>query len=108
MASCERVTVCAPQRFPELQLRDEEITDVADTPPSSPSSGYAALSAMGMLDRNLAGAGFLAQEQQLQLLSVSTDAAGLASVGAGAVPYRAGPYCRQLRMRRDAPESPSL
>lgn len=46
---------------------------------------------MGMLDQNMAGAGLLAEEQQLQSLSLSGDASGLwdASVTAGRERFRA-------------------
>lgn len=101
--AAERIRVL--ERFPELQPRDEEITDVAGTyaffaalvlryallangsgsADDAVSCGHVALTAMGMLDQNVAGAGFRAQEQRLQFLSVSGDAAGLweASVEAG-------------------------
>ncbi|MFI2367592.1 hypothetical protein [Streptomyces sp. NPDC018833] len=93
------------ERFPDLQPRDEEVTDVAGTytffaalvlryallangsgsADDAVSCGHVALTAMGMLDQHVAGAGFRTQEQRLQLLSVSGDAAGLweASIDAG-------------------------
>ncbi|MFD8914724.1 hypothetical protein [Streptomyces sp. NPDC059575] len=99
------------ERFPELQPNEEGITDVADTyaffavlslryalsahgsgsADDAVACGHAALTAMGMLDRNLAGAGFLAEEQRLQSLSLSGDASGLwdASVTAGRERFRA-------------------
>ena len=98
------------ERFPELQPDEEGITDVADTyaffavlslryalpahgsgsADDAVSCGHAALTAMGMLDRNVAGAGLLAEEQRLQSLSLSGDAAGLwdASVTAGRERFR--------------------
>ncbi|MEV6654869.1 hypothetical protein [Streptomyces sp. NPDC051219] len=103
--AAERIRVL--ERFPELQPRDEEITDVAGTytffaalvlryallangsgsadDAVSCGCGHVALTAMGMLDQNVAGADFRTQEQRLQFLSVSGDAAGLwgASVEAG-------------------------
>ncbi|MFF8772449.1 hypothetical protein [Kitasatospora sp. NPDC015120] len=92
-------------RFPELQPAEDGITDTADTyaffaclvlryallanssgnADQSVSCGHAVLTAMGMLDQNLAGAAFTADEQRLQSLSASGNAAGLwdASVAAG-------------------------
>ncbi|MFE0191600.1 hypothetical protein [Streptomyces sp. NPDC058989] len=106
--AAERVR--ALERFPELQPRDEEVTDVAGTyaffaalvlryallangsgsPADAVSCGHAALTAMGMLDQNVVDAGFRAQEHGLQALSVSGDAAGLweASVEAGRERFR--------------------
>ncbi|QJS99037.1 hypothetical protein G9272_00700 [Streptomyces asoensis] len=97
--------VCLLERFPELQLDEEGITHVADTyaffavlclryaplahgsgsADEAVSCGHAALTAMGMLDQNVAGASLLAEEQRLQSLSLSGDASGLwnASVTAG-------------------------
>ncbi|WP_340374421.1 hypothetical protein U5640_04080 [Streptomyces sp. SS7] len=99
------------ERFHELQPREEGITDVADTyacfaalclryallahgsgsADAAVSCGHAALTAMGLLDRNVAGAGFLAEEQRLQSLSLSSDVSGLwdASVTAGRERFRA-------------------
>ncbi|TXS33219.1 hypothetical protein EAO74_04450 [Streptomyces sp. gb1(2016)] len=99
------------ERFPELQPNEEGITDVADTyaffaalclryallahgsgnADDAVSCGHAALTAMGMLDQNVAGAGLLADEQRLQSLSLSGDAADLwdASVTAGRERLRA-------------------
>lgn len=99
------------ERFPELQPNEEGITDVADTyaffavlclryallahgsgnADDAVSCGHAALTAMGMLDQNVAGAGFLAEEQRLQSLSLRGDASGLwdASVTAGRERFRA-------------------
>ncbi|MEU1123303.1 hypothetical protein ABZ371_06885 [Streptomyces sp. NPDC005899] len=99
------------ERFPELQPNEAGITDVADTyaffavlclryallahgsgnADDAVSCGHAALTAMGMLDQNVAGAGFLAQEQRLQSLSLRGDASGLwdASVTAGRERFRA-------------------
>lgn len=98
------------ERFPELQPNELGITDVADTyaffavlclrhaltahgsgrADDAVSCGHAALTAMGMLDQNVAGAGFLHEEQRLQSLSLSGDAAGLrdASVAAGRERFR--------------------
>lgn len=98
------------ERFPELQPGDEEITDVLGTytffaalvlryallanstgnPDDAMSCGHAALTAMGMLDQNVAGAGFRAQEYGLQSVSVSGDATGLweASIEAGRERFR--------------------
>ncbi|MFI1397438.1 hypothetical protein [Streptomyces sp. NPDC020681] len=99
------------ERFPELQPDDEGVTGVADTyaffaalclryallahnsgnADDAVSCGHAALTAMGMLDQNVAGASLLADEQRLQSLSLSGDAAGLwdASVTAGRERLRA-------------------
>lgn len=99
------------ERFQELQPNEEGITDVADTyaffaalslryallanglgnADDAVSCGHAALTAMGMLDQNVAGAGFLAEEQRLQSLSLSGSASGLwdASVTAGRERLRA-------------------
>lgn len=107
--AAERVGVL--ERFPELQPSEEGITDVADTyaffgaltlryallahgtgdTRDAVACGHAALTAMGMLDQNLAGAGFSAQEQRLQSRSATGDAAGLweASVTAGRERFRA-------------------
>ncbi|MBE1594560.1 MULTISPECIES: hypothetical protein [Streptomyces] len=93
------------ERFPELQPNEEGITGVADTyaffgvlclrhallahgsgnADEAVSCGHAALTAMGLLDRNVSGADLLAEEQRLQSLSLSGDASGLweASVTAG-------------------------
>ncbi|WP_234437155.1 hypothetical protein [Streptomyces maremycinicus] len=99
------------EQFPELQPdREETITDVADTyayfavltlrhamaahhsrnADDAASCGHAALTAMGMLDQNVAGAGHLAEEQRLQHLSLSSDTANLwgASVTAGRERFR--------------------
>ncbi|MEU9862495.1 hypothetical protein AB0D99_16650 [Streptomyces sp. NPDC047971] len=107
--AAERVRLL--EGIPELQPSEEGITDVADTyaffavlclryallahgsgsADSAVSCGHAALTAMGMLDGTLAGAGFLAEEQRLQSLSLSGDASGLwdASVTAGRERFRA-------------------
>ncbi|MFF7965500.1 hypothetical protein ACFZC3_09065 [Streptomyces sp. NPDC007903] len=107
--AAERVSVL--ERFPELQPSEEGITDVADTyaffgalalryallahgtgdPRDAVACGHAALTAMGMLDQNLTGAGFSAEEQRLQSRSAAGDAAGLweASVTAGRERFRA-------------------
>ncbi|WP_405707280.1 hypothetical protein OG264_07160 [Streptomyces xanthophaeus] len=99
------------ERFPELQPNEEGITDVADTyaffaalclryallahgsgnADDAVSCGHAALTAMGMLDQNVAGASFLAEEQRLQSLSLRGDVSGLwdASVAAGRERFRA-------------------
>ncbi|WP_236244142.1 hypothetical protein [Streptomyces sp. CC210A] len=99
------------ERFPELQPNEEGITDVAGTyaffaalclryallahgtgsADDAVSCGHVALTAMGMLDQNVAGAGFLAEEQRLQVLSLRGDASGLwdASVTAGRQRFRA-------------------
>ncbi|MFD7084219.1 hypothetical protein [Streptomyces sp. NPDC059918] len=99
------------ERFPELQPDEEGVTGVADTyalfaalclrhallahdsgnADDAVSCGHAALTAMGMLDQDVPGAGFLADEQRLQSLSLSGDAAGLwdASVTAGRERLRA-------------------
>ncbi|MGW1088420.1 hypothetical protein ACWD4L_19365 [Streptomyces sp. NPDC002596] len=107
--AAERVRVL--ERFPELQpTGDEEVTDVVGTytffaalvlryallangsgsPDDAVSCGHATLTAMGMLDQNVVGASFRAQEQGLQSLSVSGDAAGLwkASIEAGRERFR--------------------
>lgn len=107
--AAERVRLL--ERFPELQPDEEGITNVADTyaffavltlryallahglgnADDAVSCGHAALTAMGMLDRNVAGANFLAEEQRLQSFSVSSGAAGLwdVSVTAGRERFRA-------------------
>ncbi|WP_327321287.1 hypothetical protein OG735_01440 [Streptomyces sp. NBC_01210] len=107
--AAERVRLL--ERFPELRPDEEGITDVADTyaffavlclryallahgsgsADDAVSCGHAALTAMGMLDQNVAGAGLLAEEQRLQSLSLSGDASGLwdASVTAGRERFRA-------------------
>ncbi|MGW8777543.1 hypothetical protein ACWGNM_05660 [Streptomyces sp. NPDC055796] len=85
------------ERFPELQPNEEGITDVADTyalfaalclryamlahssgnADTALSCGHAALTAMGMLDQNVPGARFLAEEPRLQSLSMCGDPSGL-------------------------------
>ncbi|MFK4066478.1 hypothetical protein [Streptomyces sp. NPDC029674] len=107
--AAERVRLL--EQFPELQPNEEGITDVVDTyaffavltlryalpghgsgsADDAVSCGHAALTAMGMLDQNEAGAGLLAEEQRLQSFSLSGDAAGLwdASVTAGRERFRA-------------------
>ncbi|MEV7558571.1 hypothetical protein [Streptomyces sp. NPDC089795] len=107
--AAERVRLL--ERFPELRPTEEGITGVADTyaffaalclryalpahgsgsVDDAVSCGHVALTAMGMLDQNVPGAGFLAEEQRLQSLSLSGDAAGLwdASVTAGRERFRA-------------------
>ncbi|WP_020140985.1 hypothetical protein [Streptomyces sp. 351MFTsu5.1] len=99
------------ERFPELQPHEDGITGVADTyaffavlclryalsahgsgsAADAVSCGHAALTAMGMLDQNMAGAEFLAEEQRLQSLSLSGDVSGLwdASVASGRERFRA-------------------
>ncbi|MFD7838848.1 hypothetical protein [Streptomyces sp. NPDC059761] len=99
------------EQFLELQPAEEGITDVAGTyaffaalclryallahgsgnADDAVSCGHAALTAMGMLDQNVAGASLLLDEQRLQSLSLSGDAAGLwdASVTAGRERLRA-------------------
>ncbi|MEV7446485.1 hypothetical protein AB0O22_35970 [Streptomyces sp. NPDC091204] len=99
------------ERFPELQPSEEGITDVAETyaffaalclryalsahgsgdADEAVSCGHAALTAMGMLDQNVPGARFIAEEQRLQSLSLSGDASGLwdASVTSGRERFRA-------------------
>ncbi|MFI6118683.1 hypothetical protein ACIBCU_02265 [Streptomyces sp. NPDC051064] len=99
------------ERFPELQANEEGITDVVDTyaffavltlrhalpahgsgnADDAVSCGHVVLTAMGMLDQNVTGAGLLVEEQRLQSLSSSGDAAGLwdASVTAGRERFRA-------------------
>lgn len=99
------------ERFPELRPCDEGISGVAGTyalfaalvlryallangsaaADDAAACGHAALTAMGMLDQNLGGSAFRAQEERLQLLSVSDDVAGLweASVEAGRERFRA-------------------
>lgn len=99
------------ERFPELQPDEAGVIDIADTyaffgvltlrhavlahgsgdADSAASCGHAALTAMGMLDQNVAGGGFLAEEQRLQLLSLSDDIVGLweTSVSAGRERLRA-------------------
>ncbi|MFE3943596.1 hypothetical protein ACFXPV_17265 [Streptomyces sp. NPDC059118] len=98
------------ERFPELRPNEEGITEVADTyaffavlglryalsahgsgnADDAVSCGHAALTAMGMLDRNVAGAALLAGERRLQSLSLGGHAAGLrqASVAAGRERFR--------------------
>ncbi|MFC9431401.1 hypothetical protein [Streptomyces sp. NPDC056987] len=107
--AAERVRLL--EEFPELQPNEEGITDVADTyaffavltlryalpahgtgdPDGAVSCGHVALTAMGMLDQNVAGAGLLAEEQRLQSLSLTSGAEGLwdASVTAGRERFRA-------------------
>ncbi|MFD7935368.1 hypothetical protein ACFV4T_12715 [Streptomyces sp. NPDC059755] len=107
--AAERVRLL--ERFPELQPNEEGVTDVADTyaffaalclryallahgsgnADDAVSCGHAALTAMGMLDRNVVGASLLADEQRLQSLSVSGDISGLwdACVTAGRERLRA-------------------
>ncbi|MFF2726962.1 hypothetical protein ACFVS9_03540 [Streptomyces sp. NPDC058008] len=109
------------ERFPELQPKEEGITDVVGTyaffavltlryallahgsghADDAVSCGHVALTATGMLDQNVAGAGFLAEERRLQSLSLSGDGAGLwdASVSAGRERLRAvvGRLPRQAR-----------
>ncbi|MEV5689116.1 MULTISPECIES: hypothetical protein [unclassified Streptomyces] len=105
----ERVRVL--ERFPELRPADDEVvTDVvgintffaalvlryallangSGSADDAVSCGHAALTAMGMMDQNVLGAGFLAQEHGLQSLSVSGDVAGLweASTEAGRERFR--------------------
>lgn len=99
------------ERFPELQPNEEGITDVADTyaffaalclrdallahssgdADTAVSCGHVALTAMGMLDQNVPGARFMAEEQRLQSLSMCGDPSGLwdASVVAGRERFRA-------------------
>ncbi|MFD6115810.1 hypothetical protein ACFWG0_37805 [Streptomyces yangpuensis] len=99
------------ERFWELQPNEEGITAVADvyaffaalclryamsahgpgSPDAAVSCGHVALTAMGMLDENVAGASFLAEEHRLQSLSLSGDVSGLwgASVTAGRERFRA-------------------
>ncbi|MFF4448965.1 hypothetical protein [Streptomyces sp. NPDC001502] len=108
--AAERVR--ALEGFPELRPCEEGITDVAGTyaffgvlvlryallanasaaADHALSCGHAALTAMGLLDQNLAGgAGFRAEEEALQARSLSGDAAGLweASVASGRERFRA-------------------
>ncbi|MFE7094382.1 hypothetical protein [Streptomyces erythrochromogenes] len=107
--AAERVRLL--ERIPELQPNEEGVTDVADTyaffaalclryallahgsgnADHAVSCGHAALTAMGMLDQNVAGAGFLTDEQRLQSLALSGDISGLweASVMAGRERLRA-------------------
>ncbi|EST25947.1 hypothetical protein N566_24305 [Streptomycetaceae bacterium MP113-05] len=97
--------------FPELQPRDEGISDIVGTysffavlvlryallanrsgsAEHAIDCGHAALTSMGMLDQNLADGPFLGQEQHLQLRSVSGDASELweASFEAGRERFRA-------------------
>ncbi|WP_234432536.1 hypothetical protein [Streptomyces sp. NRRL S-378] len=99
------------ERFWELQPNEEGITAVADTyaffaalclryamvahgsgsADDAVSCGHVALTAMGMLDQNVAGASYLAEEQRLQSLSLSGDASSLwgACVTAGRERFRA-------------------
>ena len=55
------------------------------------SCGHVALTATGMLDQNIAGPGFLAEERRLQSASLNGDAPGLrdASVASGRERFRA-------------------
>lgn len=107
--AAERVRLL--ERCPELQPNEEGLADVADTyaffaalclryaliahgsgnADNAVSCGHAALTAMGMLDQNVAGASFLAEERRLQSHSLSGDAAGLwhVSVTAGRERFRA-------------------
>lgn len=107
--AAERVRLL--EQFPELQPNEEGITDVVDTyaffavltlryallahgsgsADDAVSCGHVALTAMGMLDQNVAGASLLAEEQRLQSHSLSSDGAGLwdASVTAGRERFRA-------------------
>jgi hypothetical protein len=108
--AAERVSVL--ERFPEHQPSEEGgITNVADTyaffgvlvlrhallangtgdARDAVACGHAALTAMGMLDQNLAGAGFSAEEQRLQSRSATGNATGLweGSVRAGRERFRA-------------------
>ncbi|MGY4393274.1 hypothetical protein [Streptomyces sp. TE12347] len=108
--AAERVR--AMEGFPELRPCEEGITDVAGTyalfgvlvlrhallanasadADHALSCGHVALTAMGLLDGNLAGgAGFRAEERALQARSLSGDAAGLweASVASGRERFRA-------------------
>ncbi|WP_406356981.1 hypothetical protein OHB56_31640 [Streptomyces sp. NBC_01635] len=107
--AAERVRLL--ERFPELQPDEEGITDVADTyaffavlslryallahgsgnADDAVSCGHAALTAMGLLDQNVAGVSLLAEEQRLQSLSLRGDASSLwdASVTAGRERFRA-------------------
>lgn len=99
------------ERFPELQPHEEGITDVADTyaffavlclryamvahgsgsSDEAVSCGHVALTAVGMLDDNVPGARFFAEEHQLQSFSLCGDAAGMwdASVAGGRERFRA-------------------
>ncbi|MFJ4671577.1 hypothetical protein [Kitasatospora purpeofusca] len=83
-------------RFPEPQPTEDGITDLVGTytffaclvlrhallanasggADHAVSCGHAELTAMGMLDQNIAGAAFRAEEQRLQRLSASGNAAG--------------------------------
>ncbi len=99
------------ERFPELRTNEQGITDLADTyaffavlclryavsahgsgnADDAVSCGHAALTALGMLDQNVSGARFLAEEHRLQSLALHGDASGLwdASVEAGRERFRA-------------------
>ncbi|WP_328791505.1 MULTISPECIES: hypothetical protein [unclassified Streptomyces] len=104
--------VRALEGFPELRPCEEGITDVAGTyaffgvlvlryallanasadAGHALSCGHAALTAMGLLDQNLAGGGvFRAEEEALQARSLSGASAGLweASVASGRERFRA-------------------
>ncbi|WP_327241153.1 hypothetical protein [Streptomyces sp. NBC_01320] len=90
--TAERVRLL--EQFPELQPNEEGITDVADTyaffavltlryallahgtgdADDAVSCGHVALTAMGMLDQNVAGASLLAEEQRLQSLLLTSAA----------------------------------
>ncbi|MFE6663652.1 hypothetical protein ACFVFH_08800 [Streptomyces sp. NPDC057697] len=92
------------ERFPELRPNEEGITDVADTyaffsvlslryalsahgsgnVDDAVSCGHTALTAMGMLDQNVAGAALLAEERRLQFLSPGGDATALRDASAAA------------------------
>ncbi|WP_406458442.1 hypothetical protein OG782_36220 [Streptomyces sp. NBC_00876] len=107
--AAERVRLV--ERFPELQPSEEGITDVADTyayfavlslrhallahgwgsADEAVSCGHIALTAMGMLDRDGAGADLVAEERRLQSLSLNGDTATLwdTSVTAGRERFRA-------------------
>ncbi|MGW1412244.1 hypothetical protein [Streptomyces sp. NPDC002403] len=71
--------------FTSLVLRYALLANGSGNPADAMSCGHAALTAMGMLDQNMVGSGFRAQEYGLQDLSVSGHAAGLweASIEAG-------------------------
>lgn len=98
------------EQFLELQPNEEGITEVADAyaffavlslryallahgsgnAGEALSCGHAGLTAMGMLDQNVAGASLLAEEQRLQSLALSGDISGLrdASITAGRERFR--------------------
>ncbi|MER5639834.1 hypothetical protein ABT095_23120 [Kitasatospora sp. NPDC002227] len=83
--------VGAYTHFACLVLRHALLANASGSADHAVSCGHASLAATGMLDRSTAGAVFRAEEQRLQSLSVSDNAAGVwdASVSAGRECFRA-------------------